>query len=76
MADQSKTHGRHPDTASQEQDTEQAKMGTNSDASSGGDRWIWGVWLIIAVIAIGILPLTTRGLEMARAIASFCGFPV
>jgi len=27
MADQSKTHGRHPDTTSQEQDTEQAKMG-------------------------------------------------
>jgi hypothetical protein len=40
----------------------------------GGDRIIWTIWLIIAVISIGLLPLTTRGMEIARAVASFCGY--
>ena len=45
----------------------------NGDAG-GGDRIIWIIWLIIAVISIGLLPLTTRGMEIARAVASFCGY--
>lgn len=76
MADQPKTHDRCPDQSLAAQDTPHAEDDHNAHKSSGGDRWIWTVWLIIAVISIGILPLTTRGLDMARAIASFCGFPV
>ena len=76
MTDPSTRHGRSPENLSPGQDTASAKEDQNTHDPSGGDRWIWGVWLIIAVIAIGILPLTTRGLEMARAIASFCGFPI
>jgi Ca2+/H+ antiporter len=76
MANQPKTHDRYPDQSLAAQDTPHAEGDHNAHESSGGDRWIWAVWLIIAVISIGILPLTTRGLDMARAIASFCGFPV
>ena len=46
----------------------------NGGDTSGGDRIIWTIWLIIAVISIGLLPLTTRGMEIARAVASFCGY--
>lgn len=48
----------------------------NTTDKSSGDRLIWTIWLFIAVISIGLLPLTTRGMEVARAVASFCGFPL
>jgi len=76
MADHLKSHNRHTDQSMPVQDAPHAEDDHSTQESSGGDRWIWAVWLIIAVISIGILPLTTRGLDMARAIASFCGFPV
>ena len=48
--------------------------GDTGGDTGGGDRIIWTIWLIIAVISIGLLPLTTRGMEIARAVASFCGY--
>ena len=46
------------------------KMGNDTS----GNRLIWTIWIVIAVISIGLLPLTTRGLDIARAVASFCGY--
>jgi hypothetical protein len=46
----------------------------DNGGDGGGDHIIWTIWLIIAVISIGLLPLTTRGMEIARAVASFCGY--
>jgi len=40
------------------------------------DRWIWGVWIAVALISVAILPFATRMGEVARAIAQFCGFPM
>ncbi len=37
-------------------------------------RGVIVVWIIIALLAIAALPFTARGYEVARAIASFCGF--
>ena len=37
------------------------------------DRWIWGVWVVIALVAVAILPFASRMGDVARAIASFCG---
>lgn len=37
------------------------------------DRWIFGVWIGIALIAVAILPFAARFKEVAVAIASFCG---
>ncbi len=76
MADHLKSHNRHLDPSMAAADASPTNEDDNAMETAGGDRWIWAVWLIIAVISIGILPLTTRGLDMARAIASFCGFPV
>jgi hypothetical protein len=50
----------------------------NSPRDSSGlvdksDRWIWGVWIVVALIAVAILPFATRLQEVAVAIASFCG---
>jgi hypothetical protein len=50
------------------------KSSENESGDAGADRFIWTIWLIIAVISIGLLPLTTRGMEIARAVASFCGY--
>ncbi|MEC8727287.1 MAG: hypothetical protein ACPHW3_00915 [Candidatus Puniceispirillales bacterium] len=50
------------------------KSSENQSGDAGADRVIWTIWLIIAVISIGLLPLTTRGMEIARAVASFCGY--
>jgi len=38
------------------------------------DRWIYGVWIVVALIAVAILPFASRMGDVARAIASFCGF--
>ena len=38
-----------------------------------GDKWIWGVWIVIALISVAILPFASRFKEVAVAIASFCG---
>ena len=46
----------------------------NIDNDTSGNRLIWTIWIVIAVISIGLLPLTTRGLDIARAVASFCGY--
>jgi len=40
------------------------------------DRWIWGVWIAVALLSVAILPFATRMGEVARAIAQFCGFPM
>jgi len=37
------------------------------------DRWIFGVWILVALIAVAILPFASRMGDVARAIASFCG---
>ncbi|MCE2517614.1 MAG: hypothetical protein J4F41_07250 [Alphaproteobacteria bacterium] len=37
------------------------------------DRWIWGVWIAVALLAVAILPFASRAREVAVAIASFCG---
>lgn len=50
------------------------KSSENQSGDARADRVIWTIWLIIAVISIGLLPLTTRGMEIARAVASFCGY--
>lgn len=41
-----------------------------------GDRWIYGVWIVIALIAVAILPFASRMGDVARAIASFCGITI
>ncbi|XDZ66295.1 hypothetical protein AB8880_02550 [Alphaproteobacteria bacterium LSUCC0684] len=38
------------------------------------DRWIWGVWIAVALLSVAILPFATRLGEVSRAIARFCGF--
>lgn len=38
-----------------------------------GDRWIIGVWIVVALVAVAILPFASRMGDVARAIASFCG---
>jgi len=38
------------------------------------DRWIWGVWIAIALLSVAILPFATRLGDVGRAIAQFCGF--
>ena len=40
------------------------------------DRWIIGVWIVIALIAVAILPFASRMGDVARAIASFCGITI
>ena len=50
----------------------------NRQPRAGGDgspdRWIWGVWVVVALLAVAILPFATRLDGVARAIARFCGF--
>ena len=46
----------------------------NIDNDTSGNRLIWTIWIVIAVISIGLLPLTTRGVDIARALATFCGY--
>ena len=41
-----------------------------------GDRWIIGVWIVVALIAVAILPFASRMGDVARAIASFCGITI
>ena len=40
------------------------------------DRWIYGVWIVMALVAVAILPFASRMGDVARAIASFCGFTI
>lgn len=40
------------------------------------DRWIWGVWIGVALLSVAILPFSSRMGEVARAVAHFCGFPM
>lgn len=40
------------------------------------DRWIWGVWIVIALIAVAALPFSARLQGVAEAVASFCGFSI
>ncbi|CAI8450914.1 MAG: Uncharacterised protein [SAR116 cluster bacterium MED-G04] len=40
------------------------------------DRWIWGVWLTVALISVAILPFASRLDGVARSIARFCGFGI
>ena len=42
-------------------------------ADDGADRWIWGVWVVVALLAVAVLPFASRFREVAVAIASFCG---
>ena len=37
------------------------------------DRWIWGVWIVVALLSVAVLPFASRFREVAVAIASFCG---
>lgn len=39
-------------------------------------RRLWIAWVIIALIAVAILPFAARSSSIARAIASFCGFTI
>ena len=58
-----------------------AHINSGDDATSKGDaplvdhsdRWIWGVWIAAALIAVAILPFASRMGDVAQAIASFCG---
>ena len=54
-------HGRHQDVA---------------PMIEHSDRWIIGVWIVIALIAVAILPFASRMGDVARAIASFCGITI
>lgn len=40
------------------------------------DRWIWGVWIVVALIAVAALPFSARLQGVAKAVASFCGFSI
>lgn len=41
--------------------------------TDNADRWIWGVWIVIALLSVAVLPFASRFREVAVAIASFCG---
>ena len=45
-------------------------------SSDHADRWIWGVWIAVALIAVAILPFASRFQDVALAIAAFCGIKV
>ena len=45
-------------------------------SSDHADRWIWGVWVAVALIAVAILPFASRFQDVALAIAAFCGIKV
>ena len=44
------------------------------DNARHADRWIWGVWIGVALLSVAILPFATRLADVGRAIAQFCGF--
>lgn len=48
----------------------------SENTSTRDDRWIWGVWIVAALIAVAILPFASRFQDVARAVASFCGIPI
>ena len=50
--------------------------GAGGRTAASADRWIWGVWVAAALLAVVILPFATRLDGVARAIARFCGFGV
>ena len=38
------------------------------------DRSVWLIWLVLILLAIGILPFAVRNLEIVRQVAIMCGF--
>ena len=50
--------------------------GAGGGGEASADRWIWGVWVAVALLAVAILPFASRLDGVARAIARFCGFSV
>ena len=58
--------GDHPDQGKRDQ----------SAVINHSDRWIYGVWIVMALVAVAILPFASRMGDVARAIASFCGFTI
>ena len=51
----------------------QPYKGDQPDLLDHSDRWIWGVWIVVALVAVAILPFASRARDVAVAIASFCG---
>jgi hypothetical protein len=54
-------------------DSKNLKTGLAADHA---DRWIWGVWIAVALLAVAVLPFASRFREVAAAIASFCGITI
>ena len=50
--------------------------GDAEDDDANADRWIWGVWIVVALVAVAILPFASRFQDVARAVASFCGIKI
>ena len=48
----------------------------NADQKDNADRWIWFVWVGVALVAVAILPFASRFQEVANAVAVFCGFTI
>lgn len=55
------------------QDKKQSDDMIDQTVLDTGDRWIIGVWVFVALLAVAILPFASRMGEVAQAIASFCG---
>ena len=51
----------------------ESENNTELPAQDNADRWIWGVWITVALLAVAVLPFASRFREVAVAIASFCG---
>jgi hypothetical protein len=56
-----------------EHKTDLPREETASDTDHA-DRWIWGVWIVVALISVAILPFSSRFHAVARTIAQLCGF--
>jgi len=46
------------------------------DEARRADRWIWGLWIGVALFSVAVLPFASRFGDVAKAIAQFCGFGI
>ena len=53
--------------------TTDPQRAADAAADASADRWIWGVWIVVALVSVAVLPFASRFKEVATAIASFCG---
>ena len=68
----------HPDLGDRLDPAERLDQGKRDQSAviDHSDRWIYGVWIVMALVAVAILPFASRMGDVARAIASFCGFTI